>query len=106
MRLAVQKLCKHLGERGDNLNQDIGNLVKKGLPIPIQRALDVVRVIGNNAVHPGEIDFKDTPEACTQLFGIVNMIVDRMLEEPKKLNELFSSLPYSSLSQIEKRDKP
>jgi hypothetical protein len=105
LRLAVQKLCKHLGERGENINQDIANLVKKGLNVDIQRALDVVRVVGNNAVHPGQIDLNDTPQVCEQLFGLVNMIIERMIVEPKKLGDLFFALPESTLEAIQRRDQ-
>lgn len=62
LRLAIQKLCKELGEPGKNLNNDIGALVRKGLPAQVQQALDAVRVIGNDAVHPGQIDVSDNPE--------------------------------------------
>src|SRR5258708_22812888 len=62
LRLALQKLCKHLGEPGKDLNTDIGALVAKGLPTQIQQALDVIRVIGNNAVHPGQIDIREEKE--------------------------------------------
>jgi hypothetical protein len=46
LRLAIQKLCVHLGEKGKNIDDDIASLVKKGLSPLVQKALDAIRVIG------------------------------------------------------------
>ena len=108
LRLAIQKLCKELGEKGKNLNTDIGNLVKKGLPSHIQQALDIVRVIGNECVHPGVINVRDNPEVAMDLFGLVNDIVeDRIGSETKKtrIQAKYNLLPESKREEIEKRDK-
>jgi hypothetical protein len=104
LRLAVQRLTVHLGEKGKNLDDDIASLVKKGLPPMLQKAWDAVRVLGNQAVHPGEIDLNDTPETAQALFGIVNMIVAKMIAEPKELDALYDTLPKGKLEAIEKRD--
>ena len=104
LRLAIQKLCVALGEKGKNLNDDISSLVEKGLDKRVQQALDVVRVIGNNAVHPGELDIKDDRSVADNLFGLVNLIVDRMISQPKHVEALFSSLPPAALDAIAKRD--
>lgn len=50
LRLAIQKLCKELGEKGKHIDTDIAELVKKGLDVRIQRALNIVRVIGNECI--------------------------------------------------------
>ncbi|WP_339614511.1 DUF4145 domain-containing protein, partial [uncultured Parvibaculum sp.] len=70
LRLAIQKLCKELGQSGKNINDDIRKLVAAGLDSRIQQALDYVRVVGNNAVHPGQIDFKDDRGTAEKLFGL------------------------------------
>jgi hypothetical protein len=104
LRLAVQKLCKHLGGAGDNLNHDIAALVRKGLPARVQQALDVVRVIGNNAVHPGEIDLRDDRATAEGLFRLVNLIAEIMISQPKHVSDMFASLPEGARKAIETRD--
>jgi Domain of unknown function (DUF4145) len=105
LRLAIQKLMPALGEKGKDLNEDIASLVKRGLEVDVQRALDVVRVIGNNAVHPGQIDLKDNQATAASLFGLVNLIVERRIATPKRIKEIFDGLPQGALEQIAKRDQ-
>jgi hypothetical protein len=104
LRLAIQHLCKELGENGENINNDIGELVKKGLPERVQQALDIVRVTGNNAVHPGQIDVDD-PEVVQDLFSLLNVIAEYCISMPNQIGSLYSSLPQAALDQIQGRDK-
>ncbi|MFB9160336.1 DUF4145 domain-containing protein [Chromobacterium violaceum] len=106
LRLVIQKLCKHFGEPGKDINSDIGSLVQKGLPKKLQEALDVVRVVGNEAVHPGEIDFQDDAEVVFVLFSLINLIVEKMITEPKEYAAIYQSLPAKKIAGIEQRDKP
>ena len=105
LRLCVQKLCEQLGQPGKNINEDIANLVKEGLPHEIQRSLDIVRVIGNNAVHPGQIDLKDDVETANKLFKFVNIIAQVMVTQPKEIEQLYETLPETQRKAIEDRDK-
>ncbi len=104
LRLCVQKLAVHLGGSGKNINEDIALLVKNGLPARVQQALDVVRVVGNNAVHPGEMNIEDQPQTAQALFGLVNLIVDNQISQPRHVSSLFDSLPDGAKSAVEKSD--
>ncbi len=105
LRLCIQKLCKHLGEKGKNINDDIASLVSKGLDPRIQKPLDIVRVIGGEAVHPGVIDLNDNRNIAIKLFGLINAIADQMITHPKTVEELYGKLPKTKKKAIEKRDE-
>ncbi|BAF72366.1 DUF4145 domain-containing protein [Sulfurovum sp. NBC37-1] len=105
LRLAIQMLCKHLGESGENLNEDIAALVSAGLNPIVQKSLDVVRVIGNESVHPGSIDLNDDKNTAVRLFDLVNIIADQMITQPKHVEELYEKLPESKRKAIDRRDR-
>lgn len=105
LRLAIQKLLKHLGESGQDINKDIGSLVGKGLDPRVQQALDVVRVIGNEAVHPGDLDLRDDRDTVIKLLEIVNLIAMQMITVPNSVESLYKVLPPRKLEGIEARDK-
>ena len=104
LRLCIQKICIKLGHPGKNINHDIAAMVAAGLPPRVQEALDVVRVVGNNAVHPGEMTPEDTHELAQTLFELVNLIVDVLIAQPARVSAVYARLPQKNLQAIAKRD--
>jgi hypothetical protein len=105
LRLCIQKLCNELTSKPKNtLNQNIALLVQEGLSKRVQQALDVVRVTGNEAVHPGQIDLRDDRDTALHLFTLVNMIAEQMITQPRLADSLFDNLPDGQKQAIEKRD--
>ncbi|MEK7577508.1 MAG: DUF4145 domain-containing protein [Patescibacteria group bacterium] len=105
LRLALQKLCIQLGQKGENINEDIAVLVKKGLNPAIQKSLDALRITGNNAVHPGELDLKEDEERVLKLFDLINFVAQKMITEPKEIDAFYAELPDGAKKAVEKRDK-
>lgn len=70
----------------------------------IQQALDVVRVVGNNAVHPGELTEEDISDVAISLFDLLNAIVEDRIARPKALEALYERLPEGARNAIAKRD--
>jgi hypothetical protein len=104
LRLAVQKLCIALGEKGKRIDDDIASLVAKGLDPMVQQALDTVRVVGNEAVHPGQMDLRDNPNTAAQLFELINFIVEQMITRPRRLQAMYDSLPEEKRKAIDERN--
>ncbi|GAM97391.1 hypothetical protein U91I_01017 [alpha proteobacterium U9-1i] len=104
LRLAIQRLCQVVEPDARDLNDAIGRMNKRGLRADIQQALDIVRVVGNNAVHPGQLDLKDDAATASVLFELVNFIADAMITQPKKIAGMYKDLPAAALAGIAKRD--
>ena len=106
LRLGLQKLCIHLGEEGKNINTDIRSLVKKEvLSGQVIKVADTLRIIGNNAVHPGQIVDEDFDKVAGKMFDLINFIVKKAITEPKELDELYQLMPENARNAAEAQDK-
>lgn len=113
LRLTLQELMRYLQEnvngyselKIENLNQDIKEVINIGNfhqaeKEMIEEAMNSVRLIGNKAVHPSELDINDNPEIANILFEMINFIVREIITKPKerqeKLGKLSNALSQSS----------
>ena len=106
LRLVLQKLCKELGQKGEHINTDIKGLVDEGIPEHIQQSFDIVRIVGNETVHPGTINVRDNPDIALELFDFINIIVEELIAKKKRIKQRYDSLPENKLKGIKDRDKP
>lgn len=105
LRLALQILLGHIGGRGQNINADIAAIAQAGADEQVKKALDVLRVFGNNGAHPGEIQLKENTELVKKMFGLLNFIITKMISQRKEIDSLFDGLPKDVKQQIERRDE-
>ena len=106
LRLGLQKLCIHLGEKGKNINDDIRSLVeKKVLSGQVIKVADTLRITGNNAVHPGQISDKDFDRVAGKMFDLINAIVEETITKPKMWNNLYEQMPENARNAAEAQDK-
>jgi hypothetical protein len=105
LRLGLQKLCKHLGKKGENIDKDIRELSADGILAPtVIKVADTVRITGNNAVHPGEMSEEDFDHVASKLFELLNFIVKKAITEPKELEELYNMIPENPRKSAENKD--
>lgn len=106
LRLCIQKLCNYLLNVEDcNINRAIDDLRVKGLKQHIVNAFDVVRVTGNNAVHPGQMALREDVDTVLGMFKMVNLIANDTITDQKEVQMLMGLLPQKNKDQIDKRNK-
>jgi hypothetical protein len=87
IHLCVHKLMPLLAESGKIVDEEIASLARKGLRVEIQEEMDLLRRIGDNAVHPGEIDLKGDKATETKLFESLKQIVERRMLKKQPQSE-------------------
>jgi len=106
LRLCLEELLIQIEITGNTLNERIGNLIDKGVDIHIRKACDLVRVHGNDAIHPREINMKDDDKIARRLFWLINKIANVEITEKKEIHKLFDeTIPEKIKKSIMKRDQ-
>jgi hypothetical protein len=103
LRSAMEKLCKELGEREESSGPEAAPLVQEEVDARVQKVLDAMRIIESNAVpldHVGVSDIRATAEA---LSGLVNLICEKMIIEPRHLQALYAKVRDGAQSAFDER---
>ncbi|WP_344200171.1 DUF4145 domain-containing protein [Aeromicrobium alkaliterrae] len=104
LRLGLQMLVDELDTGSGSIDAKIGRLVQGGLDPQVQQAMDVLRVVGNESVHPGQIDLDADDDLLPALFNLINVIVEQVVSRPKTIGALFQKLPDAKRAAIQRRD--
>ncbi|MBD1582168.1 hypothetical protein [Pseudoalteromonas sp. S16_S37] len=67
--------------------------------------MDIVRVVGNESVHPGQIDLEDDADLAISLFDLLNIIAEEFITRKNNIQKLYDNLPQAKLDGIRERDK-
>jgi len=103
LRLAIEKLCKELGVSGESVKDDIALFVREDVDARVQKVLDAARIIESNAMRPGQIGLGDDRATAETLSGLVNLICEKMIVEPRHLQAVYTKLREGAGNAMEQR---
>lgn len=106
-RVALQQFLMEQGYAADRLDQQIKSLVEGDVPKRVQRALDIVRITGNAAAHPGEIIFDDPEQSratAIELMDLLNFLASELISGERELERMYKRLPPAKREAIARRD--
>jgi hypothetical protein len=79
MRVCVQKLMPLLKLDGKNLDDSMSSLVRKGLEVEIQQAMEVLQVLGNDPGQPTSLDTQEDKEMALRFVDSLKAILERRM---------------------------
>ena len=79
MRVCIQKLVPLLRRDGEELNDYVSSLVRKGLEVEIKQALEVLQVLRNDPGQPTSLDTPEDKEMALRFFDSLQAILERRM---------------------------
>ena len=79
MRVCIQKLMPLLKQDGEKLNDSMSSLVRKGLEVEIQEAMEVLQVLGNDPVQPTSLDTQEDKQMALRFVDSLKAILERRM---------------------------
>src|ERR1700719_257354 len=79
IRICIQNMMPLLKQTGKNLDENISSLLRKGLEVQIQQAMDVLQVIRRNPGQESHVDLRDETAIATRVFESLKEILERRM---------------------------
>jgi hypothetical protein len=103
LRIAIEKLCKELGVSGESPTDDIAFFVREDVDARVQKVLGAAQIIESNAMRPGQIGLGEDRATAETLSGLVNLICEKMIMEPRHLQEVYTKVREGARTAMEQR---
>src|SRR6202047_555228 len=68
-RICIQKMMPLVKGNAENLDENFSSLVRKGLKVEIQQAMDVLQLVRKSPLQPSEVDLKEENETAKTLLN-------------------------------------
>ena len=103
LRLALQEILNKVvkGGKNNDINENI-RILSQQEDETTQKALDLIRLKGNDAVHCGEKKIEE--ETAEYMFNLINIIVQKIISDKKRIYDSYNNIPESKKKSIERRD--
>ena len=79
MRVCIQKLMPLLKQNGKYLDASMSSLVRKGLEVDIQQAMEVLQILKNDLVQPTSLDTQEDKEMALRFVDSLKAILERRM---------------------------
>ena len=81
MRVCIQKLVPLLEDNGKELNQRVSSLVRKGLEMEIQQAMDVLQVLRSDPVQLSQLELQADRETALRFLDSSKAVLERRMSQ-------------------------